>query len=163
MGYRSAVAIELMGAKQDVALVLKTYAMAETAEQIHETNHILSTEPHAPWLTKIDLNDEIHLIWEFEDTKWYRESEDAFGRLIDIVETYTDEPHNLSIALYFTRTGEEAADIEENSWGNTADWSKAMFPYSGINCFLRADQESKEVRIELNQLMEELCTQPTSS
>jgi hypothetical protein len=158
MGYRSAVAVELMGSKQDVSLVLKTYAMSETAEQIHETNHILETKPHAPRLTKIDFNDEVHLIWEFEDTKWYRESDDAFGRLIDIVETYTDEPHNLSIALYFTRTGEEPADIEENSWGNTSDWSKAMFPYSGINCFLQPDQESKAVRLELNQLMEELCT-----
>lgn len=56
MGYRSVVAIELIGYAQEVAVVLKTYAMGETEEDIAKSNHILD-DKFPPRLTVIEFEE----------------------------------------------------------------------------------------------------------
>ena len=164
MGYRSVVAIELIGYAQEVAVVLKTYAMGETEDDIAKSNHILD-DKFPPRLTVIEFEADdkpaLHLIWEFEDTKWYEESIRAIDRLSDVVDNMYDSK-DFRVGLYFTRTGEEVSDVEEWTIG-ADDWGKAMFPYSSINCYLPDSRTSKARRAKTNQFMEELCTLSFSS
>lgn len=135
MGYRSQVSIEIQGKKDSVHLLLKTYAMGETPEQIEGANHILGpTSMHYEDATMAKQRlypcyDLLHHEWEvnhtesylaliflFDDVKWYTESQTAFERLLDVADNLRAADDKIEIAIFFNRVGEDTADVERDSY-----------------------------------------------
>lgn len=134
MGYRSNVCIELVGRPEDVAVVLNTYKLSESPQDIEASNHILETTKWKPEFYAHETENRVSLLWSFEDVKWYIESQNAYDRLADIVDEM-----NLDVALFIVRTGEDSTDIEQHSAGMTDDYEASVYAYSGINIEHTAD------------------------
>ena len=134
MGYRSQVVVEIHGKQDSVHLLLKTYAMSETPEQIEAANHILGpkyTYPHNPGDVRLshDAYDLYHtewsvnkterymaLVYAFDDVKWYSESQEAFNRLLDVADNLRAADDKVEVAIFFTRVGEDSDDIEHDEY-----------------------------------------------
>jgi hypothetical protein len=133
MGYRSQVVVEIHGKQDSVHLLLKTYAMSETPEQIESANHILGpryTYPNPPnaainhdaydlYYTEWDVNKTekyMALAYAFDDVKWYSESQGAFNRLLDVADNLRAADDNVEVAIFFTRVGEDPDDVERDSY-----------------------------------------------
>ena len=130
MGYRSQVTIEIQGKKDSVHLLLKTYAMGETPEQIESANHILGPSIRYPnqadahpcydllhheWVVN-QTEPYLALIFSFDDVKWYTESQQAFERLLDVADNLRAADNNIEIAIFFNRVGEDMADVESDNY-----------------------------------------------
>lgn len=131
MGYRSNVAIEIQGKKDSVHLLLKTYAMSETPEQIEAAHHILGPTAsfYDPPQKTYDCYTLLHretvinhtetyltLVFEFEDVKWYTESQTAFERLLDVADNLRAADGGIEIGIFFRRVGEDTTDMEQDSY-----------------------------------------------
>ena len=134
MGYRSNVVIELQGTKDDVTLVLKTYAMSEDKEEVLGANHILFGLYESPIYSPRFLQTEwvvngnvsyVALCWEFEHVKWYEESHNAFCRLRDTIENLGDAVH---VGLFFRRVGENLTDVENEDYNDMGSFN----PFSNV-------------------------------
>ena len=128
MGYRSQVVVEIHGKQDSVHLLLKTYAMSETPEQIEAANHILGpvvnygshySAGYDLYFQEWDVNRTekyIALAYAFDDVKWYSESQEAFNRLLDVADNLRAADDNVEIAIFFTRVGEDSDDVERDSY-----------------------------------------------
>lgn len=128
MGYRSQVVVEIHGKQDSVHLLLKTYAMSETPEQIEAANHILGpvinygshySAGYDLYYTEWDVNRTekyMALAYAFDDVKWYSESQEAFNRLLDVADNLRAADDNVEIAIFFTRVGEDPDDVERDQY-----------------------------------------------
>jgi hypothetical protein len=143
VGYRSNVIIELVGKTEDVMVVLNTYKMTETPQDIVAANHILETGVYKPEFYVHEREEDIRMVWSFDDVKWYTESANAYNRLAELVDEMTAGEAKLDVALYLTRTGEDATDIESNATGYaTNEHHSVAYAYSGINLDLPQDTKA---------------------
>jgi len=129
VGYQSQVTVSLTGRPDDVHLVLNTYGLSETAEQIKQSWHILG-EPTEFEFYAEELRTEhgeitLSLCWRFDWVKFYQESQEAVERLGEIVQTLCGE-HEVRVHLSYRRAGEEHDDYEENHWGDTSAFADAV-------------------------------------
>lgn len=127
MGYRSQVVIELKGKTEDVMVILNTYKLSESPEQILAANHILATDEYRPDFFVGQGLEHLDMAWVFDDVKWYTESMQAFERLANIVDEM-----NLEVALYLTRVGEDEGDIETQQAGNVDEYTKDAYTTTSI-------------------------------
>ena len=127
MGYRSQVVIELKGKTEDVMVILNTYKLSESPQDIEAANHILETGQWKPDFFVEQTAEHLDMTWCFDDVKWYEESEQAFERLANIVDEM-----NLDVALYLTRVGEDEGDIETKHVGATHEYDKDAYITTSI-------------------------------
>lgn len=139
VGYRSNVIIELVGKTDDVMVVLNTYKMSETPQDIEAANHILETGVYKPEFMVQEGGEHIRMVWRFDDVKWYTESANAYNRLAELVDEMASGETELDVALFLTRTGEDATDIELSRIGNLTEHDSIAYVYSGINLDMPAD------------------------
>lgn len=139
VGYRSNVIIEMVGKTEDVMVVLNTYKMTETPQDIVAANHILETGVYKPEFMVHETDEHIRMVWSFDDVKWYTESANAYDRLAELVDEMTAGETKLDVALYLTRTGEDANDIENGCAGNRDEHDSVAYAYSGINLDMPQD------------------------
>jgi hypothetical protein len=123
MGYRSEVAITLMGEENELKDLLNAYRLSETTDQIEAAWHLLGDNPDNDqvkfFYEEIDANDPIvQMTWHFKGVKWYEESERALSRLGEILDEMQGEADKYkSLAIVFQRLGENQDDYGECHWG----------------------------------------------
>lgn len=129
MGYQSQVTVSLTGRPDDVHLVLNTYGLSETAEQIKQSWHILGEptefEFYAEELRTEHGEKTLSLCWKFDWVKFYQESQEAVERLGSIVQTMNGE-HDAKVHLKYRRVGEEYDDYESTDWGDDTYFDDAV-------------------------------------
>lgn len=156
MGYRSNVAIEIQGTKENIRLVLNTYRMAvEGRKDFHEVYNVLGGTLNE-WVTdEVKEGDEltayvqhpmngpedflvirtdtdrVATIWKWNEVKWYAREDEYLELLFDVINSLKEQ---VEVSAYFIRTGENPDDIEEREVGGGAGKGLSnIYPYADIS------------------------------
>ena len=153
MGYRSNVAIEIQGTKENIRLVLNTYRMAvEGRKDFHEVYNVLGgakdewvehpregreltayvqhpmNGPEDFLVLRTD-NDRIATIWKWNEVKWYDREDEYLELLFDVINSLKEQ---VEVSAYFIRAGENPDDIEGKEVGAGKGLSN-IYPYADIS------------------------------
>jgi len=155
MGYRSNVAIEIQGTKENIRLVLNTYRMAvEHNKDFHNVYNVLGgakdewvehpregeeltayvqhpmNGPEDFLVLRTDT-DRIATIWKWNEVKWYAREDEYLELLFDVVNSLKEQ---VDVSVHFIRTGENPNDIEEKEAGGGAvKVLSNIYPYADIS------------------------------
>ena len=161
MGYQSQVAITISGRKQQVQDVMTAYKLSETAEQIDNAWHILSTEQDSEtqrFYTEWGDNDDrfCSIVFMFNWVKFYDKSQGAVSRLGSLIDTYNEGLENpetsASVGLRLIRIGENADDYEEEVWGEGSSYDSEVYLSRQLVPELDEEEDALELLYE-NQVV----------
>ena len=156
MGYRSNVAIEIQGTKENIRLVLNTYRMAvENNTDFHNVYNVLGgtlnewvtdeAKERGEWneatyvqhpmngpedfLVLRTDTDRVATIWKWNEVKWYDREDEYLELLFDVINSLKEQ---VDVSVHFIRTGENPDDIEEREAGGGKGLSN-IYPYADIS------------------------------
>jgi len=128
MGYRSEVAVRVIGDAKKVAALRDTMLLKYRNE--HDSGYLWLTQglfneggdnPCAEHRVNMDGTEEYLL--EFHDTKWYTECQNWYDALKNLAKA-------VGVAVEFIRAGEESGDVEHEYSDNIDDYGGTILSTS---------------------------------